>query len=123
MDDNAPVFTQLRYDGSVVEGTPANKLVLTVTATDVDSPSDSISYSLDQLDEMYFTIVLRTGELRTGQRLLDREKTPVLYFDVKASDEKKMTGVAGIKVTYHVRASKRLFRCLVNDALEDDGLS
>ena len=97
------MFSQLRYDGSVVEGTPANKLILTVSATDVDSPPDSISYSLDQLDEMYFTVGQKTGELRTGQILLDREKTPVLYFDVKASDEKKMTGVAGIKVGYHVR--------------------
>lgn len=103
------MFTQLRYDESVVEGTPANKIILTVSATDVDSPSESISYSLDQLDEMYFTIGSKTGELRTGQILLDREKTPVLYFDVKASDEKKMTGVAGIKVGYHGRASIRLF--------------
>ena len=109
VDDNAPVFTQLRYDGSVMESTPADKLVLTVTATDVDTPSDSIYYSLDQPGELYFTIGRRTGELRTSGRLLDREKTPVLYFDVKASDRKdgKRKGVAGIKVGYD-RTSKRL---------------
>ena len=92
-----------------MEGTPANKLVLTVTATDVDTPSDSILYSLDQLDDTYFTIGTRTGELRTSQILLDREKTPVLYFEVKASDGRNGTGVAGIKVGYHGRTSKCLF--------------
>ena len=101
------MFTQLRYDGSVVEGNLADRLVLTVTATDLDTPSKAISYSLDQRGEMYFTIGPRTGELRTSGRLLDREKTPVLYFEVKAFD-KKQTGVAGIKVGYG-QTSKRRF--------------
>lgn len=82
-----------------MEGTPANRLVLTVTATDIDTPSDSISYSLDKQGEMYFTIGPRTGEIKTSGRLLDREETPVLYFEVKASDGNR-TGVAGIKVCY-----------------------
>lgn len=99
VNDNPPVFTQLRYDGSVMESTPSNRLVLTVTATDIDTTSDTITYSLDQQGEMYFTIGPRTGEIKTSGRLLDREETPVLYFQVKASDGKG-TGVAGIKVCY-----------------------
>ena len=90
------MFTKLQYNGSVMEGTPANRLVLTVTATDVDTTSDTITYSLDQQGEVYFTIGPRTGEIKTSGRLLDREETPVLYFQVKASDGKG-TGVAGIK--------------------------
>lgn len=103
-----------------MEGTPANKLVLSVTATDVDTPSNSISYSLDELDGMYFTIGTKTGELRTSQILLDREKTPVLYFDVKASDGEKRTGVAGIKVRLSWSNFKMFI--LVSNAPEDDGL-
>ena len=94
-------------------------LVLTVTATDVDTPSDSISYSLDQLDDMYFTIGTKTGELRTSQIPLDREKTPVLYFDVKASDGKGRKGVAGIKVRLSSSKLKiisvRLFQGMMGD--------
>ena len=117
------MFTQLRYDGSVVEGTPADKLVLTVTATDVDTPLNSIYYSLDQLDEMFFTIGPRTGELRTSGRLLDREKTPVLYFDVKASDRKdgKRKGVAGIKVGF--AQNVKTFILMKNASDHDDLIS
>lgn len=82
-----------------MEDTPANRLVLTVTATDIDTTSDTITYSLDQQGEMYFTIGRRNGEIKTSGRLLDREETPVLYFQVKASDGKG-TGVAGVKVGY-----------------------
>ena len=71
--------------------------MLTVSATDIDTTSDTITYSLDQQGEVYFTIGPRTGEIKTGGRLLDREETPVLYFQVKVSDGKG-TGVAGIKV-------------------------
>ena len=105
-----------------MEGTPATMLVLTVTATDVDTPSDRISYSLDQLDDTYFTIGTKTGELRTSQIPLDREKTPVLYFDVKASDGEKRTGVTGIKVRLSPSRSKFKMFILASNAPEDDGV-
>ena len=37
VNDNAPVFTQLRYQTTVLEGSPARQLVLTVSATDIDT--------------------------------------------------------------------------------------
>ena len=98
VNDNAPVFNQLRYDGTVVEGSPGNQLLVTVTATDIDTTQETITYSLDKRGEMFFTIGPRTGEIKTGGRPLDREETPVLYFNVQASDG-KFTGVAGVKVS------------------------
>ena len=97
MNDNTPVFTQLRYEATILEGSPANQAVLTVSAIDIDTTQDDIAYSLDQEGQRYFTIGRRTGEIQTGGRPLDREKTPVLNFTVLASDGKH-TGVAGIKV-------------------------
>ena len=99
VNDNAPVFTQLRYQATVVEGSPKNQVVLTVSATDIDTTQEDVSYSLDQEGQQFFTIERRTGEIKTGGRTLDREKTPVLNFTVLASDG-KYTGVAGIKVQY-----------------------
>ena len=99
MNDNAPVFTQLQYQATVVEGSPKNQAVLTVSATDIDTTQEDVSYSLDQEGQLFFTIEKTTGQIQTGGRTLDREKTPVLNFTVLASDG-KYTGVAGIKVQY-----------------------
>ena len=99
VNDNAPVFTQLRYQTTVLEGSPARQLVLTVSATDIDTTKEEIVYSLDQTGLRYFTIGRKTGEILTSTTPLDREKTPVLNFTVLASDGKH-TGMAGIKVKY-----------------------
>ena len=99
VNDNAPVFTQLRYQTTVLEGSPARQLVLTVSATDIDTTKEEIVYSLDQTGLRYFTIGRKTGEILTSTTPLDREKTPVLSFTVLASDGKH-TGMAGIKVKY-----------------------
>ena len=82
-----------------MEGTKRNQAVLTVSATDIDTTKEDISYTLDQEGQQYFTIGRESGEIRTGGRPLNREKTPVLNFKVLASDG-KFTGVAGIKVRY-----------------------
>ena len=94
------MFNQLRYQATVLEGSPSNQLVLTVSATDIDTTQEEIQYSLDQVGQRYFTIGRRTGEIRTGKPL-DREKTPVLNFTVLAHDGKH-TGLAGIKVRWSI---------------------
>ena len=101
VNDNVPVFNQLRYQATVLEGSPRNPnhVVLTVSASDIDTPQDQIAYSLDSVGQQYFTIGRKTGDIQIGGTPLDREKTPVLNFTVLASDGKH-TGKAGIKVWY-----------------------
>lgn len=91
------MFNQLRYDATVVEGSPGNLLVVTVSATDIDTTGETISYFLDKQGEMFFTIGPENGEIRTSGRPLDREETPVLYFKVQATDG-IFIGSAGVKV-------------------------
>ena len=91
------MFTQLRYQAAILEGSPANLVVLTVSATDIDTTPEDIEYFLDQEGQRYFYIGRKSGEIQTSGTPLDREKTPVLNFTVLASDGKH-TGVAGIKV-------------------------
>ena len=101
VNDNAPVFNQLRYKATVLEGSPRDPdlVILTVSASDIDTTQEEITYSLDPVGQQYFTIGRRTGDIHIGETHLDREKTPVLYFTVLASDGKHI-GVAGIKVWY-----------------------
>lgn len=91
------MFTQLRYQATVQEGSLAKQLILTVSATDIDTTQEDIVYSLDKQGQSYFTIESNTGMIETSGTPLDREKTPVLNFTVLASDGKH-TGIAGIKV-------------------------
>lgn len=91
------MFTQLRYQATVQEGSLAKQLILTVSATDIDTTQEDIVYSLDKQGQSYFTIESNTGTIETSGTPLDREKTPVLNFTVLASDGKH-TGIAGIKV-------------------------
>ena len=98
INDNAPVFTKLQYEGSVKEETAENQPVLTVSATDIDTTNDPISYSLDERGQRHFIINSNTGQIRTGPQPLNREETPVLYFTVKATDG-RFNAFAGVKVT------------------------
>ena len=91
------MFTQLRYQAAVQEGSSSKQPVLTVSATDIDTTQEDIVYSLDKQGQSYFTIESNTGVIETSGTPLDREKTPVLNFTVLASDGKH-TGIAGIKV-------------------------
>lgn len=91
------MFTQLRYQATVQEGNLAKQLILTVSATDIDTTQEDTVYSLDKQGQSYFTIESNTGTIETSGTPLDREKTPVLNFTVLASDGKH-TGIAGIKV-------------------------
>uniref|UniRef100_A0A8C9N3C5 Cadherin domain-containing protein n=1 Tax=Serinus canaria TaxID=9135 RepID=A0A8C9N3C5_SERCA len=50
VNDNAPIFTQERYSGKVLENMPEGSVVLTVQATDQDEGTNGdISYQLNQV--------------------------------------------------------------------------
>ncbi|XP_071594073.1 neural-cadherin-like isoform X2 [Heliangelus exortis] len=100
-NDEAPVFTQNEYQGSVLEElTDLPVLVLKVSATDPDQAADqnAINYSLHgQGASSEFSIDENTGEISANKRL-DREKRATWRFLVLATDEsgEGLTGFADV---------------------------
>ncbi|XP_034634962.1 protocadherin beta-1-like isoform X9 [Trachemys scripta elegans] len=88
-NDNPPVFSQTIYKSRVLENSPKDYLVVTVSATDLDEGNyGEISYSFSQKSKensKTFNINPVTGELRlTGQ--LDFETIETYELDVRATD-------------------------------------
>ncbi|NXC80422.1 CADN protein, partial [Cercotrichas coryphoeus] len=100
-NDEAPVFTQNEYQGSVLEElTDLPVLVLKVSATDPDQAADqnAINYSLHgQGASSEFSINESTGEISAHKRL-DRERRSTWRFLVLATDEggEGLTGFADV---------------------------
>ena len=94
-NDEAPVFSQSLYTGSVPDDSAADTFILTVEATDADS--GTISYSIENND--YLDINLFTGEV-TLKRILDFVTTPSLTATVFANDmgSPPRIGQAGIMI-------------------------
>ncbi|NP_001344094.1 protocadherin-23 [Mus musculus] len=84
VNDNPPVFTQDFYQAAVPELTPGGYLVLTLSATDLESSGD-ISYRILSPPEG-FTIDPRNGTIFTTNSVSVLEKIPTLRFLVEAND-------------------------------------
>ncbi|XP_029393891.1 protocadherin-23 [Mus pahari] len=84
VNDNPPVFTQDFYQAAVPELTPGGYLVLTLSATDLESSGD-ISYRILSPPEG-FAIDPRNGTIFTTDSVSLPEKIPTLRFLVEASD-------------------------------------
>uniref|UniRef100_A0A8C5INF3 CADN protein n=1 Tax=Junco hyemalis TaxID=40217 RepID=A0A8C5INF3_JUNHY len=117
-NDEAPVFTQNEYQGSVLEElTDLPVLVLKVSATDPDQAADqaAISYSLHgQGAGSEFSIDESTGEISAHTRL-DREKRSTWRFLVLATDEggEGLTGFADVIIEVRdVNDNAPLFLCV-----------
>uniref|UniRef100_A0A8B9VJF9 Neural-cadherin n=1 Tax=Anas zonorhyncha TaxID=75864 RepID=A0A8B9VJF9_9AVES len=117
-NDEAPVFTQNEYYGSVLEElTDLPAFVLKVSATDPDQAADqnAISYSLHgQGAGSEFSINENTGEISTNRRL-DREKRSKWRFLVLATDEsgEGLTGFADVVIEVRdVNDNAPLFLCV-----------
>ncbi|XP_071890555.1 neural-cadherin isoform X2 [Anas platyrhynchos] len=117
-NDEAPVFTQNEYYGSVLEElTDLPAFVLKVSATDPDQAADqnAISYSLHgQGAGSEFSINKNTGEISTNRRL-DREKRSTWRFLVLATDEsgEGLTGFADVVIEVRdVNDNAPLFLCV-----------
>ncbi|XP_067423037.1 protocadherin beta-1-like isoform X4 [Emydura macquarii macquarii] len=88
-NDNPPVFSQTTYKYQVLENSPKDYLVATVSATDLDEGNNAeISYSFSQKSKensKTFNINPMSGEIRlTGQ--LDFETIETYELDVQATD-------------------------------------
>uniref|UniRef100_A0A8D2N0U5 Neural-cadherin-like n=1 Tax=Zonotrichia albicollis TaxID=44394 RepID=A0A8D2N0U5_ZONAL len=117
-NDEAPVFTQNEYQGSVLEDlTDLPVFVLKVSATDPDQAADqaAISYSLHgQGAGSEFSIDESTGEISAHTRL-DREKRSTWRFLVLATDEggEGLTGFADVIIEVRdVNDNAPLFLCV-----------
>ncbi|XP_057676860.1 protocadherin Fat 3 isoform X2 [Corythoichthys intestinalis] len=85
-NDNSPVCDQAVYSASFPEDMAANKGVLTVGASDIDSGSSAeIQYSLFGIGVEDFYMDANTGELRTVAPL-DRESRPAYKLIAQATD-------------------------------------
>ncbi|XP_006232597.1 protocadherin-23 isoform X2 [Rattus norvegicus] len=84
VNDNPPVFTQDFYQAVVPELIPGGYMVLTLSATDLES-SGNISYRILSPPEG-FAIDPRNGTIFTTDSLSLPEKIPILRFLVEASD-------------------------------------
>ncbi|XP_046766540.1 cHz-cadherin isoform X3 [Gallus gallus] len=120
-NDEAPVFTQNEYHGSILEElTDLPVFVLKVSATDPDQEADqnALSYSLHgQGAGSEFSINENTGEISANRRL-DREKRSTWRFLVLATDEsgEGLTGFADVVIEVRdTNDNAPLFLCVSDD--------
>ncbi|PIK51960.1 putative protocadherin Fat 4 [Apostichopus japonicus] len=85
VNDNPPVFQNVMYNTSVVEGANQDTRVLTVSATDADSTSADITYSIISGGDNRFVIGPTDGRI-TVAGALDRETKAGYTVTVRASD-------------------------------------
>ncbi|XP_077208636.1 desmoglein-4-like [Paroedura picta] len=91
VNDNAPVFTQAVFDGSISESSMENTLVMKITAMDADEPNtlnSKIAYKIEsQTPGGPFKFIMNkdTGELHIAN-ILDREEHSSYSLVVKATD-------------------------------------
>uniref|UniRef100_A0A1I8HT64 Cadherin domain-containing protein n=1 Tax=Macrostomum lignano TaxID=282301 RepID=A0A1I8HT64_9PLAT len=104
-NDNAPRFNQSKYEFSVPENSPNGTIVGKVDAFDIDSGDFAkISYSLGGTDANKFIVNGTTGQIQVGVRadedlsLLDREKFPILYLTLQATDGGGLTGSSQLEI-------------------------
>lgn len=70
MNDNDPEFLKPLYNATVPENSEPGVYVVTVTATDIDTPSvqQPITYKLAQETAGQFVIDKNTGVIKTGKK-------------------------------------------------------
>ncbi|XP_020848247.1 desmoglein-1 [Phascolarctos cinereus] len=92
INDNPPVFSMTEFVGSVEENSYANTLVMVINATDADEPNNLNSkiafkiVSQEPADSPMFILNRYSGELRTMNPFLDREKYAMYSLVVRGSD-------------------------------------
>ncbi|XP_055053276.2 protocadherin Fat 3a isoform X1 [Misgurnus anguillicaudatus] len=93
-NDNAPVFQQLHYHGSISEGAGLNSVVqsdneqpLVIRATDADRNHNAllVYQIMEESARRFFAVDAGTGSIRTIAQL-DHETTPTIRFHVNVRD-------------------------------------
>uniref|UniRef100_F7AHJ2 Desmoglein 4 n=1 Tax=Ornithorhynchus anatinus TaxID=9258 RepID=F7AHJ2_ORNAN len=92
INDNPPVFTQNVYTAGIEENSPANTLVVKLSATDADEENNLNSkiafkiISQEPAGAPMFILNRYTGEIRTMTNFLDREQHSSYNLLVRGSD-------------------------------------
>ncbi|XP_050167803.1 protocadherin beta-15-like [Myiozetetes cayanensis] len=101
VNDNAPVFTQDRYTGQVLENTLEGSVVLTVLATDQDAGlNGDISYQFSEGvsdSESLFEIDPKSGEIKLTKSL-DFEAAQTHELSVRATDGGGLSAICKVLV-------------------------
>ncbi|NXM76048.1 PCDBF protein, partial [Serilophus lunatus] len=101
VNDNAPIFTEERYLGQVLENMPEGSVVLTVVATDEDAGiNGDISYQFSQAvsqSESAFVIDPRSGEIQLTKPL-DFEAAQTHELSVRATDGGGLSAICKVVV-------------------------
>ncbi|XP_033989921.1 protocadherin beta-15-like [Trematomus bernacchii] len=98
-NDNAPVFSQAVYKGSLPENSPPDTIVINVSATDADEGvNGDVTYELGHVsddDVNAFSIDSKTGEIRvTGA--VDFEDISTFEMSVEAKDSLGLSSYAKV---------------------------
>ncbi|XP_052011504.1 protocadherin beta-6-like [Apodemus sylvaticus] len=100
INDNAPQFLQSLYEVKILENSPLDALVVTVSARDLDAGiHGNVAYSLFQGDGVSqpFVIDEVTGEIRL-KVALDFETTPYYNMEIVATDPGGFSGKCTVAV-------------------------
>uniref|UniRef100_UPI003AAA86FF protocadherin gamma-A4-like n=1 Tax=Centroberyx gerrardi TaxID=166262 RepID=UPI003AAA86FF len=88
-NDNAPVFSQAVYKASLLENSPLDTVVVTVSATDADDGvNGEVTYDFDHLSEDYsklFSLDQNTGDI-TVIGSIDYEEESSYELQIRAKD-------------------------------------
>ncbi|XP_036399517.1 cadherin-13 isoform X1 [Megalops cyprinoides] len=114
-NDNRPIFTEPRYAGEVLEGSPTGTTVMTMTASDADDPNTDnavlryiiVRQSPDKPSPNMFYIDPEKGDIVTviSPKQLDRETLPTTQYELEimakdmAGSDVGLTGTATATIT------------------------
>lgn len=87
INDNPPVFDKAKYDESISEDTVVNRVIMSITASDLDDGNNSIvEYDiLPEKDHQYFRIDKSTGQIFLA-RTIDKKPGQYYVILVRASN-------------------------------------
>ncbi|XP_061608209.1 protocadherin Fat 3 isoform X2 [Phyllopteryx taeniolatus] len=117
VNDNAPVFQQLRYSGAISEAAPVNSVVLgddgdplVIRATDADRNHNALLVFLivDETARMFFSVDPGTGSIRTIASV-DYETFPEFVFRVHVRDSGQPPKSADSPAEVFIKVSGPLF--------------
>ena len=111
LNDNSPMFSQTRYEGTAVEDSQPGTQVVTITATDQDSGDNGrVVYMLEGVagdDQFPFEINTDSGAISVGPFSPDPDIQDVYNFNVSARDGgmPPLSAAIQAQVTVYVTAS------------------
>ncbi|XP_024919199.1 protocadherin gamma-A3-like isoform X19 [Cynoglossus semilaevis] len=101
INDNAPIFNQSVYKGSVIENAPKGTCVVSVNATDADSGlNGKVTYSISKLKADIADLVdidEDTGKICVAKQI-DFEKDKKIEFRVEAKDQGELTDSSKVEI-------------------------